>query len=216
MTRAMVALCGVATAALAAPAAAQWLGEPVWNSPTGGGLAISVDYAKPNTNYGHGSTVGARVSWGRGIITLTAGAANWKPEGASESLTSIGGTTAIRLIGGTLPPIASQTVRANLQLGVAHTELANFLVSATSGTAITGAVGVGVRLPASRVSVEPYVSPGIRYRHVSGGGSRTRFGYTIGANIGFGLLGVHAAYDNENVAGSGSVSVFGVGAYVTP
>src|SRR4029077_419592 len=45
------------TVLLAAPAAAQWLREPVWNSPKGGtGLTISGDYARPNADYGKGNT----------------------------------------------------------------------------------------------------------------------------------------------------------------
>jgi hypothetical protein len=201
-------------AGLAARAAAQWLGEPVWNSPTGGGFVVSADYAKPDDNYGGGTAWGARLSLGLGTATFTLGAANW------EGLTSIGGNVAIQLIGGTLLPIPSPGIRANLQVGVARTELANVVVS-PSGTAVTGAVGVGVRLPAPGFSVEPYVSPGIRYHsQVSSGsgsgGSSTEFGYAIGANIGFGSWGVHLAYDNEKIQGGGTVGVFGVGAQVTP
>ena len=47
--RAMLTL-GLA-AVVATPAAAQWLGEPVWNSPKGGtGVTISGDYAHPNSD----------------------------------------------------------------------------------------------------------------------------------------------------------------------
>ncbi len=201
---------------LAAPAAAQWLGGPVWNSPEGPGLTISADYAKPNTDYGSGNTWGVRVSWGRGTTIFTAGAASWRPGATGESLTSIGGNAAFRLTGDTAPPITSTGIRANLQLGLAHTEVANFLVSATSGTAVTGAVGFGARLRAPDFSVEPYFSPGIRYRSLSGGGHSTKFGYAIGANVDFGLFGVHLAYDNEQVKGGGNVGVFGVGAHVAP
>jgi hypothetical protein len=201
---------------LATPAPAQWLGVPVWNSPEGGGLTVSADYAKPNTDYGGGSTWGVRLSWGRGPITFTAGAANWQPRPAGESLTSIGGNAAFRLIGGTPLPTASPGIRANLQLGLAHTEVANLVVSPVSGTAVTGAVGFGARLRAPNFSVEPYFSPGIRYRSVSGGENSTEFGYAIGANVGFGIFGVHLAYDNEKVKGGGNVGVFGVGAHVAP
>src|SRR5216110_524237 len=137
------------------------------------------------------------------------------PEG-DESLTSIGGNEAFRIIGGTLPPIGSSGIRANVQLGLAHTEVANLVVSPVSGTAVTGALGFGVRLRAQNFSVEPYFSPGIRYRSVSGGGNSTEFGYAIGANVGFGLFGVHLAYDNEQLEGGGNVAVFGVGAHVAP
>jgi hypothetical protein len=203
-------------AGLAAPVAAPWLGEPVWNSPTGGGLAISADYAKPNSDYGSGTSWGARVSWGFGTTTFTLGAANWQPGGQGESLTSIGGNAAFRLIGGTLLPIPSPGIRANLQVGVAHTEVANLIFSPTSATTVTAAVGLGARLPAPGFSVEPYFSPGIRYRSLSDGGSSTEFGYAIGANVSLGSLGVHLAYDNENVKGGGNVAVFGVGAHVAP
>ena len=214
MTRSVLTL-GLAVW-LAAPAAAQWLGVPVWNSPEGGGLTISADYAKPNSDYGSGSTWGVRVSWGHSTMTFTAGAASWKPGGSTESLTSIGGNVAFRLIGGTPLPLASTGIRANLQLGLAHTEVANLVVSPTSGTAVTGAVGFGVRIRAPDFSVEPYFSPGIRYRSVSGGGNSTEFGYAIGANVGFGLFGVHLAYDNEQNKGGGNVAVFGLGAQVAP
>ena len=103
-----------------------------------------------------------------------------------------------------------------MQLGLAHTEVANLVVSPVSGTAVTGALGFGVRLRAQYFSAEPYFSPGIRYRSVSGGGNSTEFGYAIGANVGFGLFGVHLAYDNEQLKGGGNVAVFGVGAHVAP
>src|SRR5205809_4020652 len=89
MTRAVLTLSLVA--GLVTRAAAQWLGVPVWNSPEGGGLTVSADYAKPNSDYGSGSTWGVRLSWGLGIASFTAGAASWQPGGGGESLTSIGG-----------------------------------------------------------------------------------------------------------------------------
>src|SRR5439155_465789 len=89
------------SAFLATPAAAQWLGEPVWNSPKGGtGVTISGDYARPNSDYGSGNTWGGRASLGIGTLTLTAGVARWKPDLATEGFTSIGGNAAFRLIGG--------------------------------------------------------------------------------------------------------------------
>src|SRR3989449_4718475 len=88
--RAMLTL-GLA-AVVATPAAAQWLGEPVWNSPKGGtGVTISGDYARPNTDYGSGNTWGGRASLGIGTLTFTAGVARWKPDLATEAFTSIGG-----------------------------------------------------------------------------------------------------------------------------
>ena len=112
-----VALTLGLAAVMATPAVAQWLGEPVWNSPGGGtGVTISGDYAHPNEGYGKGNTWGGRASLGLSTITLTAGVASWKPAGATQSLTSVGGNVAFRLIGGSLLPVA-----INMQLGGAST-----------------------------------------------------------------------------------------------
>lgn len=186
--------------------AAQWLGEPVWNSPKGGtGITISGDYAKPDSNYGKGNVWGARAALGLGTITLTAGLAGWKPDGATESFTSVGANAAFRLIGGSLLPVA-----VNLQVGAARTDSAN---ATPATTRAVGAVGLSVPLPTPGFSIEPYFSPGLRYTNVSNVGNSTEFGYTIGANASFGLLGVHLAYDNEKVKGGGSRGIFGVGAH---
>jgi len=193
-------------ALLVTPAVAQWLGEPVWNSPSGGtGVTISGDYAHPNADYGKGNTWGGRASLGIGTLTLTAGVASWKPDLATESFTSIGGNAAFRLIGGSLLPFS-----LNLQVGAARTDSAN---STPARTAVTGALGFSVPLPTPGISIEPYFSPGLRYRK-SGSVNTTQFGYVFGANLSFGLVGVHLAYDNERRSGGGSRGVFGVGAHV--
>jgi hypothetical protein len=177
----------------------------VWNSPKAGtGFTISGDYARPDSASGKGNAWGGRVSLGLGTITLTAGVGTWKPDGATESFTSIGGNAAFRLIGGSLLPVA-----VNLQLGAARTDSAN---STPALTRVTGAVGFSVPLPTPVFSLEPYFSPGIRYTSVSGGGNSTEFGYVIGANASFGLFGVHLAYDSEKLKGGGSRGVFGAGA----
>ncbi|HYL54689.1 MAG TPA: hypothetical protein VEU73_03825 [Gemmatimonadales bacterium] len=194
------------SALLAAPAAAQWLGEPVWNSPKGGtGVTISGDYGRPNADYGQGkgNTWGGRASLGLSTITLTAGVASWKPEGATQSLTSVGGNVAFRLIGGSLLPVA-----INMQLGGASTSQSG--VSA-KGTTLIGAAGISVPLPTPGFSVEPYFSPGVRYRNTGGGTNSTEFGYVFGANLSFGVLGAHVAYDNEKKKSGGNAGVFGVG-----
>ncbi len=204
MKRAVVILGWAAL--VTAPASAQWLGEPVWTSPKGGtGLTISADYGRPNTDYGKGNTWGGRASLGLGTLTVTAGVASWKPDGATESFTSFGGNVEMRLIGGSLLPVA-----VNLQVGAARTDSANAKPALTS---VTGAAGISVPLPTPGFSIEPFFAPGIRYRSNNIGNS-TEFGYVIGANLGFGLLGVHLAYDNEKLKGGGSQGVFGVGAHV--
>jgi hypothetical protein len=206
------ALLVLAWTAFAAPAAAQWLGEPVWNSPKGGtGLTISGDYAHPNTDYGKGNTWGGRASLGVGTLTITAGVESWKPAAtltfpSPQSATSFGGNVAMRLIGGTLLPMA-----VNLQVGAARTDSAN---GKPAQTGVIGAVGFSVPLPAPGISIEPYVSPGIRYRNLGSAGNSTEFGYAIGANVSFGTLGVHLAYDSEHQKTGPSRGVFGVGAHI--
>src|SRR3989454_11214872 len=168
-------------AVVATPAAAQWLGEPVWNSPKGGtGVTISGDYAHPNSDYGKGNTWGGRASLGIGTLTLTAGVARWKPDLATEGFTSIGGNAALRLIGGRLLPFS-----VNLQVGAARTGSAN---SPPALTTVTSAAGVSVPLPTPGVSIEPYFSPGIP-DHSSGGADTTQFRYVFGAHISFALVG---------------------------
>jgi len=202
MKRAVISL-GL-TVFLATPAVAQWLGEPVWNSPSGGtGVTISGDYAHPNADYGKGNTWGGRASLGLSTLTLTAGVASWKQPGATQSLTSVGGNVAFRLIGGSLLPAA-----VNLQLGAASTN------STPKTTTIIGAVGLSVPLPTPGFSIEPYFSPGIRHHNISGVSNTTNFGYVFGANLGFGLVGVHLAYDHEHQKNGPGGSVFGVGAHL--
>src|SRR3989442_2156350 len=183
-------------ASMAAPAAAQWLGMPVWNSPKGGtGVTISGDYGKPNDANGGGNAWGGHASLGVGTLTFTAGVARWKPDAATEGFTSIGGNAAFRLIGGSLLPFS-----LNLQVGAARTDSAN---STPAQTAVTGATGFSVPLPTPGISIEPYFSPGIRYRR-SGGVNSHPFGDVFGAQLRFRLLRVHLAYDNEKLKGGGS------------
>jgi hypothetical protein len=213
MKRAVLTLGFVAL--VTTEAAAQWLGEPVWNSPKGGtGLTISGDYAAPNSNYGastysKGHTWGGRAALGLGTVSFELGVASWKPEGAGQSFTSVGGNAAFRLIGGSLLPVA-----VNLQVGAARTDSANLTPASTR---VIGAVGFSIPLPTPGLSIEPFFSPGLRHTSVSGptGASQTEFGYAIGANIGLGTLGVHLAYDSEKQPGSlPSRGVFGIGAHL--
>jgi hypothetical protein len=199
----------------AAPAAAQLLGQPIWNNPKGGtGITFYGDYGKPNADPGQGgSAYGGRVALGSGSVTITAGVASWKPEASTQRVLSYGGTAEARLIGGSLLP-----VNVNLQLGGAYN------AKVTSGiqtlfwqtTTGQGALGFSVVLPTPVISVEPYVSPGVRYHkywNVPPGVTNhdINFGWVVGGNLNFGPLGVHVAYDSEKV-GSTTRSVFGVGA----
>src|SRR5918996_219874 len=87
---------------------------------------------------------------GLGTLTITAGMSSWKPDGQSESFTSMGGNAAFRVIGGSLLPVA-----INLQLGVARIGEAN---TEPSLTRFLVGGGVSASLPTPGISIEPYVS----------------------------------------------------------
>ena len=202
-------------ACLATPLTAQWLGMPAWNSAKGGtGVTFYGDYGAPNDSALSGHAFGGRAALGVGTITLSAGVASWKPGGQNARATSYGATAAFRLIGGSLIPVS-----VNLQVGAGHN------ARGTSGadtvpasTTVLGAVGFSVPLPTPGISIEPYFSPGIRYHKVSDlpAGAKdhdTNFGWVIGGNFSFGLVGIHVAYDSEKFD-NGTHGVLGVGADV--
>ena len=196
------------SAVAAAPAAAQWLGMPVWNSPKGGtGVTINGDLGMPNGN-GKGTAFGARATLGLVNLSVTAGVASWKPKGAAESATSVGGNAAFKIIGGSLIPVA-----LNLQIGAARAGAEN---NDSAKTRVTAGGGIAVSVPTPGISIEPYLSVTNRWYKESGiSGTTSNMGWTLGANANFGMFGVHLAYDSENYGGLiGTVGTFGLGAHV--
>ena len=196
-----------------APAAAQWLGMPSWNSPKGGGVAISADYGQPNADARKGTAYGARLSLGVGTGTLTAGASSWQPATFSTRVTSFGGSLGLRLIGGSLLPVV-----VNLQLGGAYN---NKVTSGTQtlpeATTAQGAVGLSTLLPVPMIRLEPYFSPGVRYHRywnvpVGARKEETNFGWVVGGNAGIGPVGIHVAYDSEKFGDGTTHVVIGIGA----
>ena len=163
---------------------------------------------------GKGHAFGGRAALGLATITLTAGIASWKPEGQNARATSYGATAAFRLIGGSLIPVS-----VNLQVGAGHN------ARGTSGadtvpasTTVLGAVGLSVPLPTPGISIEPYFAPGIRYHKQSDVPAGIKdhelnFGWVIGGNFSFGMVGIHVAYDSEKFD-NGTHGVLGVGADV--
>jgi len=198
-------------AATPPPALAQWAGMPVWNNPKGGtGVTVDGDLGFPNTNAGKGTAFGARASLGLANISFTAGVSSWKPSGYSKSLMSVGGTAQFKVIGGSLIPVA-----LNFQLGASTTSSVDTgavtLVPKVT-TALAGA-GVSVNVPTPGINIEPYLSISNRWRKPSGGSTASNVGWVIGANVGFGMLGLHLAYDSQKVGGV-TRGVIGIGAHV--
>ena len=156
---------------------------------------------------GNGKGFGFRGFIGVRNLQLTAGLSSWKPDGAPESFTSVGGNAAFRIIGGSLLPIA-----LNLQVGAATIAAAN---SNPSQTRLTAGGGVAVSVPTPGISIEPYLSVTNRWYKASGiSGTTSNLGWTLGANANFGMFGVHLAYDSESDVGVGTGSIFAIGAHV--
>ena len=192
----------------AAPAAAQWLGMPGWSSPKGGtGVTISGDLAMPNSDLGKGTAFGARGSVGLGTLTLTAGLSSWKPDGAPDSYTSLGANGSFRVIGGSLLPVSIALQAGAARVGEANGDSALFRI------ALGGAVSASVPTPG--VSIEPYLAVSNRWYKFTGiSGTESNMAWTIGANVGLGMMGIHLAYDSESFGGF-TGGILGIGAHVS-
>lgn len=194
----------------ATPMAGQWAGLPVWNRPSGRtGFALGIDYGRPNEDGRKGSAFGARASLGIGTVSLTGGISAWKPDsalsGGADWIVSPGATAAIRLLGGSLLPIA-----INFQVGVGRSGKASTtLGSLPATTVMTGSIGLSTVLPAPGVRIEAFCSPGIRHHSAQGVSSQTNFGWVVGAALDFGRLGLHVAYDGEKSEG-----ILGIGVHL--
>jgi hypothetical protein len=200
----LVVLAGVG---LSGPASAQWLGMPVWNSPKGGtGITISGDYGKPNADWGKGNAFGARGTLGLGSLSATLGFASWNPSGTLPTAKSVGGDATFRVIGGSLLPI-----NINLLVGGARATATGL----PGTTTIVAGGGASLTLPTPGVSLEPYVSLANRW-HSTSGNTNSNFGWTIGANLGFGgVMGAHIAYDSESLGGGSTGGILGVGLHLS-
>jgi hypothetical protein len=200
-----------AAAFTVAPLAAQWAGMPAWNNPKGGtGVTINGDLGIPNSDARKGTAFGARATLGLANISFTAGIASWKPKGASESTTSLGGVAQFRVIGGSLIPVA-----LNIQLGAGTQAEITGTTPFPKMTNILAGAGLSVNVPTPGINIEPYLSVSSRWHKPSGGGStESNIGWVLGANVGLGMLGLHVAYDSENYGGGTNAGVIGIGAHV--
>jgi hypothetical protein len=146
-------------------------------------------------------------------LTLTAGAASYKPDGFDEAFTSFGGSAAFRVLGGSLLPVA-----VNLLVGAGRTsEMDLGLVTFPAMTTIVAGGGISAGLPTPGISIEPYVTVTNRLMVASGGApdnTENAVGVTFGANVNMGMFGLHLAYDTMSNNGV-SQSVFGIGAHVS-
>jgi len=73
-------------------------------------------------------------------------------------------------------------------------------------------VSVSLPLP---LSIEPYLSIANRWHKPSGGSTDSNIGWTIGANLDFGLLGAHVAYDSESYGSGVTGGIIGLGMHLS-
>jgi hypothetical protein len=205
MTRAVLVLGFLALLGGGVPrAAAQIAGMPLWNSPRGGTrVLLAADAGIPDSIGGKGTTFAARAAIGLQALTLGATVGLRNPKGPGSNITEYGATAGYRLIGGSLIPIA-----VNLQGGVGSAS-----ESGVTNTRYTAAVGLAIDVPVPFVTVEPWVAPGLRVSH-TGSQSDTRFGVAAGLTFGFGMFGLHTAYDYEKLPAGQHTTTLGIGVHV--
>ncbi|HEY3220181.1 MAG TPA: hypothetical protein VGJ80_05585 [Gemmatimonadales bacterium] len=205
-----IAVMATMIACAATPAVAQWQGMPAWNNPKGGtGVTINGDVGVPNADALKGTAFGARATLGLANISFTAGIASWKPKGADASTTSVGGVAQFRVIGGSLIPVA-----LNIQLGAGTASAISGAVPLPKMTNVLAGAGLSVNVPTPGLSIEPYLSVSNRWHKPSGGSTESNIGWVLGANVGFGMLGLHVAYDSEKLDNGNSAGVIGIGAHI--
>ena len=209
--RRMLVLTMALAATAAAPVAAQLLaGMPAWNSPKGGsGVTIYADYGLPSDEAGGGNAYGLRGSVGFGAFTIAAGYAGYEADGATERLSSYGAGAAFRLMGGSLAPL-----NINLIGGFGTTGNVPATVGEIDISTYYAGAGASVTLPVPGFAIEPYLSVSNRWNAASGFDTESDIGWTLGANLGLGLFGLHVAYDSQDFAGT-TRGVLGVGAHVS-
>jgi len=197
-------------ASAATPAMAQLAGMPVWNSPKGGtGVTIAGDLAFPNSDAGKGTAFGARASLGLANISLGVGVSSWKPDGFNESTTSVAGGAAFRVIGGSLIPVS---INMHLGAGTASS-ITSGISTLQKTTNIVAGAGMSVNVPTPGLSIEPFLDISNRWHKPSSGSTESNIGWVIGANIGFGMLGLHVAYDSEKMDSGATAGVIGIGVH---
>lgn len=208
MRSTLFAAFALASMAIAAPAAAQVGGLPVFNDGIGTGLGINADVGfSDSTAAGpKATTYGLTASVGLGPLGFTATVASQKPKAATSSNTWIGATANLKLFGGPLVPVS-----VTAQIGAGY-------VSPATGFNIVNvpvSVGIAVKIPSPALSIKPWIAPRMQYVKVTtpgGSSNSTKFGMSAGVDLGLMMgLGIRVAYDYYK-PDTGAQSIFSVGA----
>jgi hypothetical protein len=222
--------------ALARPAGAQLLGNPVYFSPKQPtGLTLALDFGSTlrrdtsGTRFAVGgqsvkpNNLGVRATLGLPLITVGVGVGIYNPDvDLADKETQFMGNAALKLFSPPLVPIG-----LSLQAGAGY-------LKAGSVKTISVPIGIGVAIkpPTPGLSVEVWGAPRLQFNAVSvtGGGSRAQAGIGASGGVNLGMpmgLGLHLAVDYAKLsakasAGTGSLTlpetqtmVFGAGLHYT-
>lgn len=193
--------------ALALPGAlgAQVLGLPVVNNGFTTGMSVAADVGLANDAGGGGTALGGHLTFGSGILGLTASVSRSAPD-AGEAVWSSGGAATLRVFGGPLVPF-----RVTAQAGAAvwdpgpQTRLLHVPLS----------LGLSATIPNPAFAIRPWIAPrlDIARTTINGAGeTATELGISGGIELGFiNGLRLRAAYDRLFADGDPAVLAFGLG-----
>ena len=195
----------------AAPARAQNLGLPVFNSGVGSGISLNADYGFGSTDpeTQKVKTLGLTAGAALGPIGFTATYANSNPE-TGDNQSSLGATANLKVFGGPLIPVS-----VNAQAGIGYWNVKDGFGPGVDLKYVNIPVGIGIALnvPTPGLSIKPWIAPRMQYTRTSGGAddSETNFGISAGVNLGLvGGINGRVAYDQITVNDVKS-KVFSVG-----
>lgn len=180
----------------AAPARAQVLGLPVYNSGVNSGISLNADYGFFSTDPEsvEAKTIGLTAGAALGPIGFTATYASLNPE-TGDNQSSLGATANLKVFGGPLIPVS-----VNAQVGLGYWQDADFFGPGLDRKNVNIPVGLGIALniPTPGLSIKPWIAPRMQYYRTSGDvdDSQTKFGISAGVNLGLvGGINARVAYD---------------------
>lgn len=193
----------LAAALVPAAASAQVRGLPVVNSGFGFGAGAAADIGFANDAAGGGTTVGAHLTAGLGIIGVTGSVSRGSIDG--KSVWSQGASASLRVFGGPLIPL-----RVTLQGGAAFWD-----AGVVEALHVPISVGIAAVIPNPVFAIRPWLAPRIDYLRTTFENSETsstELGISGGIELGF-LSGmtIRTAYDRLLVDGDPGIFSLGVG-----
>jgi hypothetical protein len=205
-----ISVAALALGLSAAPAAAQLAGLPVYNyAPAAAGVTVSGMFGKGlNDASGKTSSVGGMLTYGANMFWVGAGASYYDMSSGGYKEATFGGNVGINLpLGPDLP------VKVAIVGGAGYGSK-----SGVKDLFIPAGVTLALKVPASGISVVPWISPQFRYMREDDNGevfSQSKFGGSGGISFGLPMgVGIDLTVDYTNISG-GSPFLGGVGLHYT-